>query len=226
MAARPVLICRPRPGADTTAKRAETLGMDAIVYPLFSVEPLTWTPPAPESFDAIMLTSANALRHGGDAVKQYASLPTFAVGETTAEASEKDGFQDIRVCGPNVQALITSIHNAGYKNILHLSGHHVRPYDPKGLNIIRLPVYHAADAGDAEELATHLTHAPIVLVHSPRAGERLAMMTTFEQRQSISVIAISGAALEACGGDWKSTQAAEEPSDAAMLALARQICHT
>ena len=223
---RPVLICRPHPGADTTAKRVETLGMDAIVYPLFSVEPLTWAAPAPESFDAIMLTSANALRHGGDAVKQYASLPAFAVGDATAEAAEKAGFQDIRICGPNAQALITSIHNAGYTNVLHLSGHHVRPYDPKGLNIVRLPVYHAADAGDAAGLAAHLTHAPIVLVHSPRAGERLVALTTSEQRQSIPVIAISGTALEACGGDWKSAQAAEEPSDAAMLALAWQICHT
>ena len=226
MTARSVLICRPYPGADTTAKRAETLGMDAIVYPLFSVEPLAWTPPDPAAFDAIMLTSANALRHGGNAMERYASLPAFAVGKATAEAAEKMGFPDIRTCGPNAQALISSIHNTGYTNILHLSGHHVRPYDPKGLNIVRLPVYHAADAGDAAALAAHLVHMPIVLVHSPRAGERLVALTTSRQRQNLSVIAISGAALGACGSDWKSVQAVDEPSDAAMLALARQICHT
>ena len=226
MAARPVLICRAQPGADATAKRTEALGLDAIVYPLFSIEPLTWTPPDPAAFDAVMLTSANAPRHGGDAMGRYMSLPAFVVEEATAKAAEKAGFQDIRICGPDVEGVISSIHNKGYKNILHLSGHHVRPYDPKDLNIVTCAVYQAAATGEAEELAAHLARAPVILVHSPRTGKHVAALTTSRQRQGASIVAISEAALQACGNDWKSMHAAKEPTDAAMLALVRQICHT
>lgn len=60
-----VVILRPQPGAEATVEAACALGLDALCYPLFSVEPMDWTPPDPAGFDALMLTSANTIRHAG-----------------------------------------------------------------------------------------------------------------------------------------------------------------
>src|SRR3546814_7500043 len=61
----PLLILRPEPGASMTAGRATALGLQPVCYPLFQVRPCVWDAPDPAEFDAIMLTSANALLHGG-----------------------------------------------------------------------------------------------------------------------------------------------------------------
>ena len=63
---RPVLVLRPEPGAGETAARARALGLEPIVAPLFAVRPIAWAAPDPAAYDAVMLTSANAARHGGD----------------------------------------------------------------------------------------------------------------------------------------------------------------
>tara|TARA_R110000782_G_scaffold49622_2_gene107889 strand:+ start:21696 stop:22373 length:678 start_codon:yes stop_codon:yes gene_type:complete len=219
-----ILICRPQPGADATAKRVRAMGMEAILYPLFTVAPLAWEPPEPKLFDAVMFTSANALRHGGQMLERYHRLPAFAVGRATAEVAEAAGFDIVSDGGSDVQALVNKIYSANYKNILHLCGADVRAYDARGLHIRKTPVYRTTQAGDAIGLAEALHAAQVLLAHSPRAGERLATLTTMEQRRACALLAISQAALQACGNGWRATHIAETPDDASMLALAWQIC--
>jgi uroporphyrinogen-III synthase len=62
----------------------------------------------------------------------------------------------------------------------------------------------------------------IALIHSPRAARRLAEL--LEQRNSVAVAAISQAAAEAIGDGWESVQAAESPTDEALLSLAARLC--
>ncbi|HWL48068.1 MAG TPA: uroporphyrinogen III synthase HEM4, partial [Sphingomonadaceae bacterium] len=64
----PLLILRPEPGASATACRAAQRGHDTVVAPLFTIAPLGWDPPAPDGFDALMLTSAHAARLAGPAL--------------------------------------------------------------------------------------------------------------------------------------------------------------
>jgi uroporphyrinogen-III synthase len=64
----------------------------------------------------------------------------------------------------------------------------------------------------------------ILLVHSPRAGERLAAHLPADRRASLHVVAISANALAACGEGWASGQAPAAPTDDEMLALARRLC--
>ena len=82
-----LLIVRPQPGADESAKRARALGLEPIVAPLFETRALDWIQPDPGDFDAILLTSANAARLGGDGLKPFLALPCYAVGERTAAAA-------------------------------------------------------------------------------------------------------------------------------------------
>ena len=64
---RRVLVLRPNPGDAATIARAEGMGFVAIAAPLFGIVPVAWTP-SDAPHDALMLTSANALRHAGDAL--------------------------------------------------------------------------------------------------------------------------------------------------------------
>src|SRR3546814_6599407 len=79
-----VLVTRPQPGADTTAERLSALGHDVRTAPLFTVHSLQWSPPG-EVIDALMVTSANAMRLSGPLPEAWRALPCYAVGEATAK---------------------------------------------------------------------------------------------------------------------------------------------
>jgi uroporphyrinogen-III synthase len=63
----------------------------------------------------------------------------------------------------------------------------------------------------------------VALIHSPRAGQRFAELVS--DRANIVVAAISPAAAAAAGDGWKSVEAADQPSDEALLALAARLCN-
>ena len=71
----PVLIIRPEPGASRTLEAAKALGLAAHGFPLFAAVPRAWDAPPVDSFDALLLGSANALRHGGPALADYIGKP-------------------------------------------------------------------------------------------------------------------------------------------------------
>lgn len=219
-----VVILRPQPGADATAARARAAGLAPVLYPLFAVEPLAWMPPDPAGFDALMLTSANAVRHAGPMLSAYLSLPVFAIGKTSARAATDQGFTIVHAAGPDAQATARAIAQAGHRNVLHLRGDDARPFDPGSLSVTAIATYRSAPCGDEAGLMAALRLGSVALVHSPRAGERLSRLTGPARRQDISVVAISNAALAACGPGWKQAHAAQAPDDADMLAMTLQIC--
>jgi uroporphyrinogen-III synthase len=63
----------------------------------------------------------------------------------------------------------------------------------------------------------------VALIHSPRAGQRLAELAS--NRASVAIAAISPAAASACGSGWAAIEAAERPADDALLALAARLCN-
>ena len=84
---RRLLVLRPEPSASATVERARRRGLDAIAMPLFEIEPIAWTAPEAARFDALLITSANALRCGGEELQSLRGLPVYAVGEATADAA-------------------------------------------------------------------------------------------------------------------------------------------
>lgn len=78
----PLIVIRPQPGCDASVAAARARGLDAHGFPLFAVRALDWQPPAPDSFDALLIGSANALRHGGAALAAWRGKPAYAVGRT------------------------------------------------------------------------------------------------------------------------------------------------
>ncbi|HEX7819197.1 MAG TPA: uroporphyrinogen-III synthase [Sphingobium sp.] len=216
----PVLVLRPDPGAARTGEALDKLGFRPVLYPLFAVEPVDWTPPDPADFDAVLVTSANAMRLGGPGLSRYCRLPLFAVGETSAKAATKAGFHSVVAGGGNAVFTLPLIMAAGHRRVLHLCGMEVRDHDDLGLSILRIPVYGTVPAGDAEGLRRAIPRARGVfaLIHSPRAGERLDELVTVEDRRHITIVAISGAASEACGSGWHDRVIAGAATDEALLA--------
>lgn len=214
---RPLLILRPEPGASATLDRAKDLGLDARAVPLFQVEPLSWRAPEAASFDALLVTSANAVRLAGDQLQALRGLPVYAVGDATAEAAREAGF-DIKSRGDaGVERLLGSI-EADIK-LLHLCGEDRRDVPEAKQRITALPVYRATaiespDFGEAT--------GNVALIHSSRAGRRFAELV--DDRATVSIAAISDAAAEAAGAGWDSVEVAEAANEEALLALAAQLC--
>ncbi len=221
---RPLLVLRPQPGADRTVGRARDLGFDAQSYPLFAIRARPWSGPDPARMDALLVTSANAVRHGGADILLYRHLPAYAVGPATAEALRAAGFIQVIAGHEGVREAIGLMGRAGHGHALHLSGADIHPYGAHSLRITRAIVYEAIETGDAAGLAQRLRSGMILLVHSPRAAARLAGLLPLNERESLRLIAISPAASEAAGPGWRQALAAAAPTDKAMLALAATLC--
>jgi uroporphyrinogen-III synthase len=213
-----LLVLRPEPGAAATVERARALGLDALAVPLFAIEAAAWEAPDAASYDGLLLTSANAVRFGGAGLEALRGLPAYTVGEATADAAREAGFGIASSGDAGVDRLLDSIDPE--LRLLHLCGEQRR--NPQGASqpITPVTVYRSRAIG-APGLGK--LKGSVALVHSPRAGERLAELVT--DRASIAVAAISAAAAAALGEGWEKVETADRPTDEALLALAARLCN-
>jgi uroporphyrinogen-III synthase len=184
---------------------------------LFKVEAVAWDAPEPGSFDGVLLTSANAVRRGGEQLQRFRGLKTYAVGEATAEAARNAGFDVAATGDAGVDRLLGSIDTD--LRLFHPCGKDRREPDGARQKITAVPVYDACQVG-APDLSS--ASESIALIHSPRAGRRFAEL--IDERATISVAAISEAAATAAGDGWEHVEFAEQPTDDALLALAARLC--
>lgn len=217
-----VVVLRPEPGATETIKRAGERGLGAIAIPLFAVEPLEWQAPAAGGFDAILLTSANGIRAGGEQLGNLRGLPVHAVGAATAEAAREAGFDIASTGDSGVERLLGSVEPD--LRLLHLCGEdRVSTADARQA-ITALPVYRSRPVEPPPSLAD--AAGAVILLHSPRAAERLAELAGAQglDKARCRLAAISAAAADAAGSGWERVEATERPTDDALLALAEQLC--
>ena len=183
------------------------------MVPLFAVVPIEWSAPDPSDFDGIVLTSANAVRHGGEQLENLKALPVHAVGEATAALARAAGFTIATVGsgGSRDMALPEG------KRLLHLTGR-----DHIATAAHAIAVYEARKIEEPPGLAG--LDGCVALLHSPRAGSRLAELV--DRRRRIMIAAISPAAAAAAGTGWERVHAAPMPNEAALLALAARLCES
>jgi uroporphyrinogen-III synthase len=191
--------------------------LKALKLPLFEIEPVSWTPPDLADFDGLLVTSTNAIRQAGAGLDRLRHLPVYAVGPATAEAAEKAGFEVAKVGATGVRKLLGTIDSD--LRLLHLAGED--RIDPRRTwqKVTALPVYRSRTI---ETVDPSRLEGSVVLVHSPRAGARLAEIAC--NRPSIAVAAISRATAQACGGGWQKISYITRPNDIALLALASRLC--
>jgi len=222
-----VLVLRPEPGAAATAARALSLGLDPVVAPLFTVRSLPWTPPD-GPFDALVLTSANAVRHAGmTSLAPFAKLPCYAVGEATAEAARAAGIGDIRIGPSDGAALAQQMAADGIARAVHPCGADHVPLSTADLKVIDVPVYAAEPVEALPETAAEALRAggAVALLHSPRAAALFARLAApYAARTRIA--AISANARAAAGAGWAAAAVAARPRDDALLELGAKLCQT
>jgi uroporphyrinogen-III synthase len=198
---RPIAVLRPEPGNRVTATAIEAAGRRVIRLPLFEARPVAWAVPDSADYDALIVTSANAMRHGGPGLVRLLELPVHAVGQVTAEAARRVGFEVAQIGAAGAAALLAQAETAGVRRALHLAGRD-RSIDPGGIIAEILTVY-ASDAlpvGDAARLS-----GAVALLHSARAARRLAEIVEAEaiDRGTIALVAISAQVAEAAGTGWE-----------------------
>ena len=215
---RQLLVLRPEPGASATVKKARERGLDAVAAPLFEIEPVSWEAPESCQFDGLLLTSANAVRHSDAQLEKYRSLPVYAVGEATAAAALERGLSVSVVGDRGIDQLLDSI--SPRLKLLHLCGEVRRSPSNSRTGILAVPVYRARETKWSDP---HPETGVVALIHSPEAGRRFA--TLVQDRRAVAIAAISPEAGEAVGTGWESLEAAKQPSDDALLALAARLCN-
>ncbi|MGX9391315.1 uroporphyrinogen-III synthase [Nitrobacteraceae bacterium UC4446_H13] len=89
-----ILVTRPSPDHASTAATLRGKGFDVLLAPMLRFEPIAFEPDADAHFDAVLVTSVNALRALAEAsVRQrWLTTPLYAVGERTAQAARDLGF--------------------------------------------------------------------------------------------------------------------------------------
>ncbi len=219
-----LLVLRPEPGAAATVANAVAAGWHPIAAPLFTVAAIDWEAPDAAAHDALMLTSAQAVRHAGSALAAYRTLPVYAVGEATGVAAMEAGFADVRMGSADSALLVTMMVRDGVRHPLHLAGREHRVLDAAPIPIARRIVYAAdpvAELPDAARAAVE--QDAVALLHSQRASAVFAdlLVRAGLDPATVRVAAISGAA---GAGPWHRIKIADAPSDSALLAAAARLC--
>jgi uroporphyrinogen-III synthase len=220
----PLLILRPEPGAAATAARAIAAGWHVIAAPPFTIAAEPWDAPDPAAHDALMLTSAQAVRHAGGALDRYRALPVYAVGEATGVAAMEAGFADVRMGSADSALLVTMMVRDGIRQPLHLAGREHRMFDAAPIPIARRIVYAADPVAELPAAAlAAVAQKAVALIHSQRAGAVFADLLAKSgiDPAGVSVAALSGAA---GAGPWIRAKIAEAPNDVALLAAAARLC--
>ncbi len=224
----PLVVIRPQPGCDTTVAAARAMGLAAQAFPLFALAPLAWTPPDPSGFDALLIGSANALRHGGAALADYVGKPAYAVGETTAGEARGAGLEIAGVGEGGLQALLAAL-DPRHRRLLRLAGRErVGLTPPPGVTIDERVVYASEALPMPAALAVRLGEGALVLLHSAEAARHFAgqCQALGIAPSRIALAALAPRIAEAAGTGWAERASAPAPREQALLALAQKMCQS
>lgn len=220
----PLIVTRADPGGEATVGRALAMGLDARHLPLFAARSLDWTVPDARDFDALLLTSAQAVRLAGADLARLATLPAYAVQRATAEAAEEAGLHVAMTGDSDARSLLDAMTSRKVRRILWLSGLDRSDLDARGASLVAVPCY-AVEPVDPPSGWTDAIAAPAVLLaHSARGAERIAALAG-HACSHLSLVAISRTVAAAAGPGWHEIAVAARPDDASMLAEAHALCH-
>lgn len=224
----PLLVLRPEPGNAATVAAALDLGMEAIAAPLFTVQPVAWD--TPDDVDALLIGSANAIRHAGPGLAAYAGLPTYTVGAATALAAREAGLDVIAVGSGGLQPVLDMV---THPRLLRLAGQERVPLTPPPhVRMVERVVYAATPLPlpriAARLMLTHALPGVAVALHSAAAATHLAgeMDRLDLPREKLHLIALGPRIAQAAGTGWAAIHTAPAPDERSLLALACQVCHT
>lgn len=222
-----VVAIRPEPGLSATIEAGRTAGLDIAGWPLFELRARDWVAPDPSAVEGLLIGSASAIRLGGAALARFKDKPVHAVGEATAEAAREAGFTVATVGEGGLQNLlgklaIRSLH------LLRIAGaEHVPLVVPEGITLETRIAYENTPLPMPERMAVTLGEGALVLLHSAAAGRHFAAECNrlALSRERIALAALGPRIAAAAGEGWKEVRSTAPPREAALLALAKDMCH-
>jgi uroporphyrinogen-III synthase len=221
-----LLIIRPQPGTDETARAAKEMAINAIVMPLFEVRSIDWTPPDLAQMDAVMITSANAIHFGGAGLATLTNLPVYAVGDKSAAAARAAGFKVVWSGKFDANALLSAASANGCRKLFWPAGADKSELAvPGGITIHAISVYNSAILPASPEMLALLQLPVCVALHSVRASRYfLAICETHNiDKQQITVFALSQKISDAIGQGWAYKLVADCPDDTSLLSKVKSF---
>ncbi|MFM2300854.1 MAG: hypothetical protein RLZZ84_590 [Pseudomonadota bacterium] len=226
----PLIVIRPEPGNGATVAAARAAGITAHGFPLFRITPRQWEATPAESpaerYDAVLIGSANAVRHGGPNLAALRALPVYAVGDATAAAARAAGFTIVHAGSGGLQAVLGQLAPA-HKRLLRLAGEErIALSLPPGVRMDERIVYASEPQPFPPELTELLRFPAIVAAHSAEAARHLAAQCVRHgiRRAPLRIAALGPRIAQAAGEGWGEVATASAANDHALLALARQMC--
>ena len=102
-----VLVTRPHPDGEATAEALRVRGFEVLLAPMLRFEPVPFHDDDEALYDAVIVTSANALRAIAGEFEGHwiLKLPLFVVGEHTAASARDAGFTKVISAKGDAEAL-------------------------------------------------------------------------------------------------------------------------
>ncbi|MFC4293291.1 uroporphyrinogen-III synthase [Sphingorhabdus arenilitoris] len=192
-----------------------------VTLPLFHIEALPWHVPDPAAYDALLITSANAIHLGGDGLAALTSLPVYAVGGKSAQRAAQAGFT-IAATGDTDSAQIAAMAAAnGAARLLWLCGKNRTVVDPPaGVHLDSRIIYDAARLPPPPDFAQQVQDAGAVMLHSPRAARYFAQICAelALDKSAVTIAALSANIAKNAGSGWAKIIIAARPCDRLLLA--------
>lgn len=220
-----ILLTRPAPASRKFAQRLRDAGVTApiVTSPLMRINPVAVS--LPEGLRGVLFTSMN-----GVAAVEGRSLPAWCVGDATAAAAARAGWQAISA-GGDAEALYKRVlADAPHGPLLHLRGEHARGdlaqrLSTAGIETSETVVYRQTTEPLGPEARRLLSGNSPVLVplFSPRSAETFLAEGSF--RAPLVGIAISTAVADilAKAGVARIDVAAEPTADAMIGAILARL---
>jgi uroporphyrinogen-III synthase len=141
-----VLLTRPAGENARLARRVEALGAECLEWPLTRIVALVGRVEVPGGTEAILFTSANAVRAFAAAAPGR-DLPVFAVGDRTAAVAREAGFGQVTSARGDARDLVRLARATRWRRFLHPRGREAGALAVEGAEVAARVVYAAEPAG-------------------------------------------------------------------------------
>ena len=220
-----VIAIRPEPGLSASLNAGRDLGLEITGTPLFEIRGLDWDVPDPERFDALLIGSANAIRHGGENLQAFLRKPAYVVGKSTESAARAAGFSIASVGSGGLQGVLDAVEPP--VRLLRIAGaEHVPLTPPEGVSFETVIAYESVPLPlDAAMFAGNIGRL-IVLLHSAAAAEHFAAECARLgiARSGIEIAVLGPRIASAAGKEWRAILVSPRPNGADLLAMVRGLC--
>ncbi len=172
-----IILTRPVEDAAPLATKLRAVGHVPIVTPLLKIEARPDVLIPAKRYQAICLTSANAIRVLGN-IDAIQDVPLFAVGQQSEQMAKVKGFEHVSAHGGHVIGLhkfLTGHLDLNAGPVLYLSGSETSGdmqglLQSSGFEVDRIITYDAVKSSLAD-YKTEIESAEAVLLYSPRTAK-------------------------------------------------------